>query len=87
MTAARKYRSDDPEWPVPLPLEAITELKVRKVGATLVVTLPKAARQRYGLYAGDLVVIEETRAGLLIRPARPVAVCSKCGNPAMGDGQ
>lgn len=85
MTTARRYHADDPEWPVALSREATTELKVRKIGATLVVTLPKAARERYGLHAGDHVLIEETRAGLLVRPARPVQVCPTCRNPATGE--
>jgi len=32
------------------------------------ITLPKDLRQKYGLEAGGKVVIEESEAGLLIRP-------------------
>lgn len=57
------------------------DIKVRKVGATHVVTLPKALRERFGLKAGDRAVIEETRAGLLIRAKTAPQTCSKCGLP------
>ncbi len=40
-----------------------------KVGKRGVVVIPAALRRRFGLEEGSLVITEETREGILIRPA------------------
>ena len=40
-----------------------------KIGPRGTLTLPKEIRSRYGLAANDLLIVEETREGVLLRPA------------------
>ncbi|MBI5230852.1 MAG: AbrB/MazE/SpoVT family DNA-binding domain-containing protein [Coriobacteriales bacterium] len=45
-----------------------------KIGKRGTLVLPADIRRRYGLEEGDLLVMEETAAGLMLRPAEPRSV-------------
>ena len=51
-------------------VELVTDRSIVRIQEKGQVTLPAAARRRLGLKKGDLVAVEQTAEGMLIKPLR-----------------